>query len=407
MENPNDKMIKNDLKLHLDKTAEDIKQHDGWNVINLSELSQKELMGIAAYHGLENDAQTRDFCKFISLGTNFASMNFTDRLQNIPHLVSSLQDLILKMEKEINEYADLANSFHSIIQAFVKVVMNTKHNMKMAKPLLEESVVHMKIMADALMPDSPNPLSENDTLDVDIALTNLSSGIKSLIEHAKDSKEESNNIDFRINLLKENIESKITVCENRIGFARLLPRMGAIGGMVAGSSTAGAIVESVAFGGAGTLLLGGIQFPPLGAILLGSAIGAIGIGSLLCLIIKLWEKHQFLALGYLKQILDQLYKLEIANLGFMGYMNKSEEDSNQALTQLDFLKKNVKSSSLRYRKINAEICFKAVDSTNQMISIIDEISNIDMQQWISDRQRINNLNIFEEQNEGDNNFLTE
>ena len=51
MENPNDKRIKKDLKLYLDRTAEDIRQHDGWNMINLSELSQKELMEVACKHG--------------------------------------------------------------------------------------------------------------------------------------------------------------------------------------------------------------------------------------------------------------------------------------------------------------------------------------------------------------------
>jgi hypothetical protein len=121
--------------------------------------------------------------------------------------------------------------------------------------------------------------------------------------------------------------------------------------MISGASLGGAVVESVAFGGAGTLVLGGISFPPIGAILLGSAIGAVGIGTLLLLIIKLWEKHQFLALNYLRQILDNLYKLENANLGFMEFMSKSEQDANQILVQMDFFKRNVKSSSSRYRKV--------------------------------------------------------
>ena len=131
--------------------------------------------------GLEQDQQTRDFCKFISLGTNFASMDFKNRLQTIPHLVNNIKDLVIKMEQEIKEYSDIANSFHNIIQSFVKVVMNTKHNMKMAQPLLEESVVHMRIMADALVPESSFPLSTDDMMDINIALTNMSYGIQSLL----------------------------------------------------------------------------------------------------------------------------------------------------------------------------------------------------------------------------------
>jgi hypothetical protein len=75
-------------------------------------------------------------------------------------------------------------------------------------------------MADALLPESNYPLSFEDENDIDIALTNMSYGIKSLLDHARSSKEESSNIDYRINVLKENIESRITVCENRISFAR-------------------------------------------------------------------------------------------------------------------------------------------------------------------------------------------
>jgi hypothetical protein len=71
-------------------------------------------------------------------------MNFKNRIQTIPILVNNIKDLIVKMEQEISEYSDIANSFHNIIQSFVKVVMNTKHNMKMAQPLLDESVVHMR-----------------------------------------------------------------------------------------------------------------------------------------------------------------------------------------------------------------------------------------------------------------------
>lgn len=163
----------------------------------------------------------------------------------------------------------------------------------MALPHLEESIVHMRIMVDALVPDSPNPLSSEDMLDVDLALGNMSYGIQKLLEHATSSKTISVDLDMKINELKENIENKITVCENRIGFGKLIPKIGATVGMVSGASTVGAAVESVAWGGAGALVLGGFSFPPLGAILLGASVGAFGLGTILLLIIKLWEKHQF------------------------------------------------------------------------------------------------------------------
>lgn len=248
--------IKKDLKDHLDRTAAIIRSHDGWNMIDMAELSERELLQVASQNGLDTDQQTRTFCKFISIGTNFASLDFKQRLQTIPALVASVKELIVKMEEEVKEYADIASFFHFLIQAFVKIVMNTKHNMRMALPHLEESIVHMRIMVDALKPDTENPLSSDDLLDVDLALGNMSYGILKLLEHASTSKTISVELDTRINELKENIESKITVCENRISFGKLIPKIGATVGMVSGASSVGAAVESVAWGGAGALVLG-------------------------------------------------------------------------------------------------------------------------------------------------------
>ena len=170
------------------------------------------------------------FCKFISIGTNFASLDFAHRIQTIPVLISSIKDLLAKIKDEIKEFADVANLFASLIQSFVKLVINTKHNMRMALPHLEESVIHMSIMCEAMFPESEAPLDSQDLLDIDLALGNMSNGIVKLLEHAKSSKEESNQVDYRITSLKEDIESKITVSESRISFAKLIPKLGATAG---------------------------------------------------------------------------------------------------------------------------------------------------------------------------------
>ena len=253
----------------MEYTAQKIITHNGWDMVNIREISENELLTVADQHGLESDPQTRDFCKFIAIGTNFASLDFQSRLQTIPVLVNSIKDLITKMQEEINEFADIANFFQTLIQAFLKVVMNTKHSMKMVEPHLDSAVVHMEIMSDALAPDSNAPLSTEDLKDVEIALTNMSSGIVKLLEHARSSNEQSVQLDKKINDLKENIENKIVVVEKRIGFGNILPKLGATLGMIAGVNAANMAVESIAFGGAGAVVLGGFSFPPLGAILLG------------------------------------------------------------------------------------------------------------------------------------------
>lgn len=88
----------------------------------------------------------------------------------------------------------------------------------------------------------------------------------------------------------------------------------------------------------------------------------------------------------MKQILDKLNKLNSANLAFMDYMNKSEEDANEILTNIDFFKRNVRNGSPRYRRTNAAICKKAIESTSQIIDVINNISRIDLRQWVNDNE---------------------
>ena len=44
MASASDQMIKKDLKIHIENTTKKIKDHDGWNMINISELSEIELI---------------------------------------------------------------------------------------------------------------------------------------------------------------------------------------------------------------------------------------------------------------------------------------------------------------------------------------------------------------------------
>jgi hypothetical protein len=165
-----DAKMKNDLKDHLDKTARELRARDGWDLINLAQLSELELIDHVTQHDLINDDQTRKFCKFISIGTNFASLAFHDKMQTLPELVNSIKDLLVSMQAEIKEFSEIASCFQCLIHSFAKLVMNTKHNLLMALPHLERSVIHMTIVNAALMPDSPGPLNESDTNDIQLAL---------------------------------------------------------------------------------------------------------------------------------------------------------------------------------------------------------------------------------------------
>ena len=76
---------------------------------------------------------------------------------------------------------------------------------------------------------------------------------------------------------------------------------------------------------------------------------------------------------------------------FMDYMNKSEQDANQIVDSMDFLKKNVISGGVRNRQLNSELCLKAVESTKSMIKCISQIDEIDIDEWITDKQRNNKI----------------
>lgn len=70
----------------------------------------------------------------------------------------------------------------------------------------------------------------------------------------------------------------------------------------------------------------------------------------------------------------------------MDYMNRSEEDANKILNNIDFFKRNVHNGSSRYRVTNAAICQRAIESTNDMIDAINLISRIDLRQWVNDNE---------------------
>ena len=130
-------------------------------------------------------------------------------------------------------------------------------------------------------------------------------------------------------------------------------------------------------------MLGGFSFPPLGAILTGAMLGTLSISSIIFLILKFWQRRQYKALEYLRLILANLNTLNSANMAFMMYMNKSEEEASRVLNNLESVKKTFRNGSKRFRKISSDMCGKAIKSTGDMIDCIKDIDKIGINQWIS------------------------
>jgi hypothetical protein len=208
----------------IDNTVDEVdRQHRASFLTNIPEISLQDLMNIAGRYGLENEAQTQNFCKFISLVTNFASPTLALSVETLTAVISIGNNLIIKIQKELKELDEVKNLIESFKQAFVKLVIDTEHNLRMVLPHLEQAVFHMRIMVDAMLPDSNAPLNAQDLLDINYALENMASGIVKLLNQAKSSKEKSNDLDKRITSLKSDIESKITTTESRISYAQVLP----------------------------------------------------------------------------------------------------------------------------------------------------------------------------------------
>ncbi|CAF0853723.1 unnamed protein product [Adineta steineri] len=347
--------------------------------------------GLESFPGLENDAQTRRFFQFVSAATNFAKMNFAKRLRHLPELINSIKQLLIEMIKEINDFADTARELQDLIHSFIQLVANTQRNMALVIPHLQESINHIEVIADALKPSSTEPLENRDKEDIKIALEGMSTGIEKLLELARTSKKESNNLDEKIAIMKGNIQQKQIVIKGRLEVAQLAPWLGLTVGGFGGFAAAGAAISVEALGGAGVIIVGGMAFPPVFALLVAALLGGSIIGSVVLLVNKLWAKHNTTALDYLNKILDLLAKLSNANLDFSRYMNKAELGAYKILNETDQIQRTITSGSERYRKLNIQICTQAIESTKAMITCIDEIGNVDMSEWTNSSTVLNHV----------------
>ena len=417
-----EKNIKKDLAIQLESAAIQI-QAD-----YRQSASDNELFKIATDYGLENDDQTLALLKFVSLGTNFASSGLKQKTKEIPQLVKSIKELMDKINAETKEFKKLALYAEELTQSFKNLLTEIQANMRNLKPHLEKSVVDLAVINDVLSQKKPIEVvekqkkmslanifgikkkeklskeKEQENLDIDIAFQNISSTIVELVEKSKSYKE--NSVVLKegkegILNLKNDILGKIDVTGKRISFSKILAVIlsattgvavssemvaGAtvVGASVVGATamSAGAAAGAAAASASSAITLGGLSFPPLGLILLGAAVGTLCIGGLMLFIIRCWKKRQITALQYLNELLAHMNKLNSANESLMEYMKKAESDASALLANMESIKSNVKSGSARYRSVNIAIVANAVDSANQVIKCINEVSNINVNELI-------------------------
>ena len=133
----------------------------------------------------------------------------------------------------------------------------------------------------------------------------------------------------------------------------------------------------------GLIRVGSRLYPPLRPLLIAAVLGGVTIGSISILIKQFWLKYNYHALEILERLFVHLMRLSEANNHFTMYMRNSEATANDVFVNIQTLKQQITSSSVRIRKMNRAVCKRASKATTEMIDSIEKVLTIDINQWAS------------------------
>ncbi|CAF0928532.1 unnamed protein product [Adineta ricciae] len=373
-------MKREGLNAHIQSVSEELLRKESWEEFKPDEIAEASLqVATMNTNSSDEDEQTRRFQQFISIATNFSSLPFAQRLLKIPDLVENIKQLIENMIKEIQEYSDMANELHDLIECFVRMVMQAKHSVNMMLPLLKETTTQMGIVQDVLKPDPSNALSDTDKKDIRLALDQMSSGINQLLNLSKSAVIESRQLDDHVHNMTNSVQSKKVTVEERLEIANFCLRYATGASSLASGAAAGGFVVAEAFGGVGALVIAGTAFPPVTAIIGAAILGGIGAKTATIMVQKFWVRHQLKALGYLEKIFESLIELKSANRCFMCRMADTEEKANAVSVHIQGIQLCLESE--RQRRAHHDVCNVAIGSTTAMIESLERISNLDISKW--------------------------
>lgn len=373
-------MQREGVDANIERISQEFLQPDEWDGFRPDDIAEARLQDAAAsIDSFIKDEQTHRFQQFLSIATNFSSLSFAQKLHKIPELVESITQLLENMMKEVQEYSDMANELRDLIQYFVRMVMQVKHNVNMMLPLLQAAKLQMGIVQDVLSTDPGKTLDEVDKKDIQLALNRMSSGIQGLLSLAKSATTESQSLDDRIHVMTNSVQSKKVIVEERLEIANFCFKYAVPAGSITSGVAVGGLVAAESFGGVGTLVIAGTAFPPVAAIIGACFMGGFSAATAILLVKKFWVRHQLKALSYLEQIFKGLIELSSANKHFMGYMNDAEEKANTVSQHIQDIQLCLESE--RQRRANRNVCNVAIDSTTAMIESLERISTLDISKW--------------------------
>ncbi|CAF1616746.1 unnamed protein product [Rotaria sp. Silwood1] len=375
-----EQMKRDGVKAFIEDVSQELLRNDSWDTFKPDEIAEASLQVAAGKtDSSTEDEQTHRFRQFLSIATNFSSLPFAQKLHKIPELVESIKELLENMMKEVQEYSDMANELRDLIQCFVRMVTQAKHNVNMMLPLLKAAKSQMGIVQDVMSTDPSKALNGIDKRDIQLALNRMSSGIQSLLDLAKSATAESQKLDDRIHNMTNSVQSKKVTVEERLDVANFCFKCAVPVSTITSGAAVGGLVAAESFGGIGALIIAGTAFPPITAIIGACILGGACAGTVILLVKKFWARHQLKALNYLNQIFEGLVELSSANAHFMRYMANTEEKANTVSQHIQDIQLCLESE--RQRRANHNVCDVAIDSTTSMIESLERISNLDISKW--------------------------
>lgn len=376
-------LVDEEFLINMDNTVEKITKDSECVQSLVLNINQIDLEKAVKMESLEDDEQTNLFTKFLSVATNFASENFTDRLNNVPKVIQSIADLLRQMRQEVKEYAEIANQCEELVQMFNKLVTDTQHNMGMMLPYLSGAKDHLCLLTN-VFESNEKALTTIDPNEIKIAIDGLAQGMKEMKDLSHTSGQESRQLSERITTLKTKVHKQHGTVHGRIHLSKILSFLGPLAGAGIVARTVGALVALKEFGGAGMLIIGGVTLNPIAAIICGALLGGTLIVTIAGLVYRFWTRHQYKALEFLESICTGLMELSKTNMFLLDYLNRTEEAANSIGTQLEQIQNSL--TSERYRKHNAKLCKKASETIEEAVQVIDKVRNIDMSPWLVPQQ---------------------
>ena len=368
------------LSAHIESISEELLKKERWEEFKPDEIAEASLqVATINTNSPDDDEPTRRFREFISIATNFSSLTFARRLHKIPDLVESIKKLIENMMKEIQECSDMANELRDLIQCFVRMVMQAKHNVNMTLPLLTEAITQMAVVQDVLSADPNNALIDSDKKDIRLALEQMSSGIEKLLDLSRSATNESRQLDDRTHSMTNSVQSKKVIVEERLEVAKFCVKYATPASSLGFGTAVGGLVAAESFGGVGALVIAGTAFPPVTAIIGAFILGGVCAGTATILVKKFWVRHQLKALGYLEKIFEKLIELKSANRCFMCCMADTEEKANTGSINIQTIQLCLESE--RQRRAHHNVCNAAIESTTAMVASLKRISDLDISSW--------------------------